>query len=360
MRKPLFTVAAAVLLAACSGQDGEPGQQRTLTLAAADSIGVESGDSLYCLGRIDAMCHGPDGEILVLDGSRTRIARYSADGTFLNWIGREGEGPGELTHPAGIALLADGSLAVSDIARSRIVLFGQEGGAVEEIPGFVPFPPTRIRGSSEGIVGARREFDREAGTYGFIVALWNSDGGADLVYHSRMADFNRDNVQGTVNATALTFAASPVDGRVYVAPMSVETYRILVYSADGRLEEEISMDRDPVRRPAEEIAAEEEAMNRQLRREGAPPDMVWEARELEHQIAGLWVGPENRLWVLDGTTADPLFRVYSPQGRELFTCSVEGPAAGDWSYRIDSGGFLATQEDPLDCPRVYILSLQRR
>lgn len=120
------------------------------------------------------------------------------------------------------------------------------------------------------------------------------------------------------------------------------------------------MDRHPVRRPAEEIAAEEEAMNRQLRREGAPPDMVWEARELEYQIAGLWVGPENRLWVLDGTAAPALFRVYSPQGRELFTCRVDAPGAGGWSYRIGSGGFLATEEDPLDCPRVYILSLEQR
>lgn len=361
MRIPILLLAVIGLISACSSPEeagGGTADAPTRRLVVRDSIGVEMGDSLYQLGRIDAMCHGPSGEILVLDGSQNRVARYSGNGAFLNWIGREGEGPGELTHPAGMTLLTDGSLAIADLAQGRICMLDQEGDPVGSYSGFVPFPPARIRASSLGVVGARREFDREANTYGFIVALWDSQGSPSRVYHSRLTDFNRDNVQQTVNATALSFAASSRDGRVYVAPMSTEDYRVLIYAADGRFEGEISMDRAPVPRPPEEIQREEEEMNRQLRREGAPPDMQWEARELEYQIGGLWVGPENRLWVLDGTSPDPLFRIYSPRGEELFECGVDAPGASGWSFRIDRGGFLATQEDPLDFPRVYILSLE--
>jgi hypothetical protein len=358
--------ACALLVAACGpGNDGteagagRPAEDPVRYLVVEDSIGEGMGDSACAFGTVEDMCHGPGDEVLVLDGIANRIGRYSPGGEFLNWIAGEGEGPGEILGPSDMVLTADGCLAVNDLARSRVTFYGQDGSVLRDIQGFVPFPPTRLRASTAGLVGTRRDFDREANRYGFRVGLWTDSPQSDLIYHSRMTDFDRENIQRTVSSTNIALTASPVDGRVYVAPVSTTDYRILIYAADGTREGEISMERPRVRRPQAEIDRESEERNRQLREEGAPPDMVWEPREYENQIAALWVGPENRLWVRDGTSAQPLFHVYSPRGEKLFDCSLAGGSTGDGlSFAIDAGGFLATQTDPLDFPRVYILSLQ--
>jgi len=366
MRCVAATALGLILAAACgseeAGDAAEAASDRAprLRLAVVDTIGAGMGDSLYMFGTVDVLAHGPDGEVLVLDGMRKRIGRYSPRGQFLNWISREGEGPGELLRPSSMALVPGRGLAVNDLALSRITFFDQEGLVREEIEGFTPFPPTRMRASSAGVVGTRRDFDREANRYGFRVGLWTDSTEMDLVYHSRMTDFNRDDIQETVSSTNIAFTASPFDGRVYVAPVSTEDYRIFIYAADGTREGEIARSRPRVRRPQGEIDRERAEQNRQLREEGAPPDMVWEPREYENQVSALWVGPENRLWVRDGTSPEPLFHVYSPEGELLFECALEEPAPADgelW-FSIDGGGFLATQADPLDFPRVYILSLQ--
>ena len=363
--KYVAPAALGLILAAACGSDeagdaggSAPERASGASLAVVDTIGVGMGDSLYMFGTVDALAHGPDGEVLVLDGMRNSIGRYSPEGEFLNWIGREGEGPGELLHPSDMALVPERGLAVNDLAQSRITFFDQQGDVGEEIKGFTPFPPTRLCGSTIGLVGSRREFDRQGNRYGFAVGLWTGSPEMDRLYHSRMMEFNRDDIQRTVSATSITFAASQFDGRVYVAPLSTEEYSVLIYSPEGTLEAEISQSRPSVRRPEADIEREREDMNRQLREEGAPEDMLWEPREHRYQIAGLWVGPENRLWILDGTCEDPLFHVCSPQCEALFDCRVEGLSGSHWDFAIDAGGFMATQSDPLDFPRVYILSLQ--
>lgn len=125
-----------------------------------------------------------------------------------------------------------------------------------------------MRASSAGVVGTRRDFDREANRYGFRVGLWTDSAEMDLVYHSRMW-----------------------------VPRGTRT---------------------------------------------RSPRCGWARRTGSGQVP------------------DRLFHVYSPEGDLLFECALEGPAPadGDLRFSIDADGFLSIQSDPLDFPRVYILSLQ--
>ena len=117
MRHVAAAALGLILAAACgseeAGDAGEAASDRTprLRLAVVDTIGAEMGDSVHMFGTVDALAHGPEGEVLVLDGMRKRIGRYSPRGEFLNWISREGEGPGELLRPSSMACFSFSSPA---------------------------------------------------------------------------------------------------------------------------------------------------------------------------------------------------------------------------------------------------------
>ena len=49
--------------------------------------------------------------------------RYQPDGTFLAALGGSGSGPGEFAFPAGIAIHADGRVAVIDSLNRRVQVF---------------------------------------------------------------------------------------------------------------------------------------------------------------------------------------------------------------------------------------------
>jgi hypothetical protein len=66
------------------------------------------------------------GDVLVLDSKPAVIKRYSADGTFLNTIGREGSGPGEFQDYGGLYVARD-TLLHQDAAQTRVSVYGTDG-----------------------------------------------------------------------------------------------------------------------------------------------------------------------------------------------------------------------------------------
>ncbi len=70
---------------------------------------------------------GSDGTRFVLDGTDQRILRFAPDGTCLGAFGRAGEGPGEFTGAADLALLPDGEIVVTDQGRMRLSWFTPQG-----------------------------------------------------------------------------------------------------------------------------------------------------------------------------------------------------------------------------------------
>src|SRR6185312_16863036 len=66
------------------------------------------------------------GDVLVLDSKPAVIKRYSADGTFLNTIGREGSGPGEF-HDYGGLYVARDTLLHQDAEQTSVSAYGIDG-----------------------------------------------------------------------------------------------------------------------------------------------------------------------------------------------------------------------------------------
>lgn len=82
----------------------------------------------YVLGEVRAFAVGPDGSVYVLDSQVPVLRRYAPDGTFINQLGRAGEGPGEYAQPdAGLAVLPDGRVLLRDPANGRINVYEPDG-----------------------------------------------------------------------------------------------------------------------------------------------------------------------------------------------------------------------------------------
>lgn len=99
----------------------------TAMLVAEVSIGSLEGADEYVIGEPGAIAVGRDGEIYLLDTQVPVMRVYSADGTHLRDIGREGGGPGEYKRPDGMAVLPDGRILVRDPANQRISVFDEDG-----------------------------------------------------------------------------------------------------------------------------------------------------------------------------------------------------------------------------------------
>ena len=90
------------------------------------SIGVESGEDAYMLGRVQALAED-DGEIFVLDQQVPVIRVYDTSGVHLRDLGTEGQGPGELQSPESMVIGADDRIYVRDPGNGRVMILSKQG-----------------------------------------------------------------------------------------------------------------------------------------------------------------------------------------------------------------------------------------
>ena len=143
--------AGLCLLAACGGDGGGGApaggsgamDSPDFTIAPAYEprwiAGAMDGEDWEVFGSIADLVFNEAGDLFILDEQAAHVVVLDRDGVYLRTISRQGEGPGELTDPASIALLADGRLAVFDAARSGIQFFTPAGEFAES----APFDPTQ-------------------------------------------------------------------------------------------------------------------------------------------------------------------------------------------------------------------------
>jgi len=68
-----------------------------------------------------------DGNLYVTDTMNNRVEIYDADGKFISWFGKHGDGPGYFARPKGIAVDCDGHIWVVDGYQDRVQVFDREG-----------------------------------------------------------------------------------------------------------------------------------------------------------------------------------------------------------------------------------------
>lgn len=264
------------LLAACggAGDRGTPAagseamDNPDFTVAPAYEsrwiAGALDGEDWEVFGSIADLVFNPAGDLFILDEQAAHVVVFDRDGTYLRTISRQGEGPGDLTDPESISLLADDRLAVFDGARSGIQFFTPEGEYAESAP-FDPAlgAPTGVGAwLSDGSIITDREFmvsgtaERmsvswsvgEAGDEtGRPIARYRPDGTRELLYAAwEPPPPTRDGAEAS--GGSFSFNLSPVrafdpglhyaalsDGRLAVVDSS--GYRIKLIGEDGTVGE---------------------------------------------------------------------------------------------------------------------------
>ncbi len=119
----MITAIGAVGVSAAVAYPARTAQQDTVTAVLAARIGttgVDEESTEYIFGDVTSVAADDHGRIYVADRLAPSVRLFGANGEFMAWIGREGEGPGEFTWPVDILPTADGRLFVRDL---RITTF---------------------------------------------------------------------------------------------------------------------------------------------------------------------------------------------------------------------------------------------
>lgn len=83
-----------------------------------------------------------DGNVYVTDTLNNRVEIFDADGNFISWFGKHGDGPGYFARPKGIAIDCDGHIWVADEMQDRVQVFNRQGELLAFFGGHGNYPGT--------------------------------------------------------------------------------------------------------------------------------------------------------------------------------------------------------------------------
>ncbi len=369
------TLISLPLLMSCGGNEPDQDESlqgveevRTVSLILVDSIGIEMGDSLYVMGAMEGLAYAPDGNIAVLDCSRSCVRVYSPSGEYIRQISKKGNGPGELQDAAFLAISEDGHIILAGEGSEMLGLhqfdyFTGEWLGSEQSYGS---PPTCLEGA-EGSSYVRKDltFDTSTGEPRILISISKYEYGSvepvETYLEDDMVPFDPSDMAGLIGLLWYGYdIAADFDGNVYIAPRSTEEAVVIVYGPDGNETGRLELDLEPVLRTEEELEIEQYILESKAAIIGDNiPEM--EPDPYKPLIRGLEIDGEGNLWVLRGGPITPTFDVFDIAGKQLFTAVVAGNPSdgGSWRFFIDSHGILAYADDPVcGYQKIYILDLQ--
>ncbi len=337
----------------------------TLIIAITDTIGVDMGDSCYVFGMLMEVAHGAGGDIIALDMNKSCLSVYSLEGEFIGSIGSPGPGPGEFLIPVDFAVMAGGGIAVSDAVARNISFFDAEGTFQGILDGFFPTPPMSIEGCPDGgFIGQSMSMVMTGETMDASLRLckYTDSTEADVTYFSEPMemDFSGGGQASLQRGPEFDFAVGP-EGSVFVAELSDTLFSVSGFSPDGEQFLTLREERERTPLTQEEIDAGSLSLSIMIinGEASAGTDRVENTYPWRNVIASIGVDSEKRIWVEMACTDTPVFRVYDYSGDLLFVAvtDVEFTAVTRPAFRIDSGGILAWDRDPMDYPKIYNFQL---
>ncbi|MCD4701888.1 MAG: 6-bladed beta-propeller [Candidatus Aegiribacteria sp.] len=369
MKYSICSIIVLIIFLSCGGEDRsvsvpEP-DVPTAELVIVDSIGVEMGDSTYMFGSIESLSYTSDGSIVLLDRAFSRIMVYSRDGEFQRQIGREGDGPGEMSLTVMMVLTGEGDLIVSQ--RDAMEHYDYPTGEwIEEYPRGATPPPFVLHGMPDStFVGVHLEMLPEGGkliaevTLGIYIPGINEP---SVILAEHSFELNSMNAAFLFEDVLDAYSvAVKGDGAIYVASTSGSEYRVLEFNPDGEeVFELVRNDIEPVEMTSEELQEEKEFMEARLESMGAGGQRC-SPNPLLPMISYIGVGRDGNLWVRRGNVPLPVFDVYNDSGELLraITLHVEPDEARYWNISVQPDGILAYSENPSQgYQKVYMLDIR--
>ncbi|MCK4506776.1 MAG: hypothetical protein KAW14_14260 [Candidatus Aegiribacteria sp.] len=371
MKTLSITLAFAVaVISGCGGGESEPISEDVqeiggrVSIIITDSIGVELGDSNYVFASIDALAHGPDGNIYILDRGACCVKVYSPGGEFIRRISREGNGPGEVTAAFGMAVLGDGRISICAPMQGGMHNFLPDGEWEGLSAEFTNNPPMNMVGAdSNAYIALKLTIDVVDGELisEFLIGRYEENNEPSVIYYETDFQFDPTDLTGLLNETLFSheFFADR-SGNVYLSQYSTEDYIINVFDRDGNHILRIEKDVPRAEKSPEEIQEEKTWMEAWLRNIGAQGVVIeYNPEPYRWMISDIGCDGQGRIWVRRGTELAPVFDVYDAQGNSLFVAEIEG--IGDdaqfWDFVIDEYGFMAYSINPDYYSKIWLMEI---
>ena len=306
-------------------------------------------DDEIFFGLITHVAIDENGDIYLLDRQQSQVFVYSPDGEFKHTLSREGDGPGEIRGPQGLALLPDKTVALVQNSPGKIVRVTRNDAPAGDIqpgegdPAFRGFPILHEAKSRGGVflvggVSAERQADPMVQKRTDFVSSFDLEGNElhRFYHHEHSFDF-RQFVFSEPEVIPWFLRRCDLDGNglLYAAPVR-DKYSISVYSRTGSLLRVISREYEQVRRTEAQKNELIELFSMELRELPFPfevtvgefaPDICWIQN-------GLRAAPDGSLWVLSsqGIVDQPpgvmqTYDVFDQRGR--FNRQVQVACEGD-------------------------------
>ena len=96
-------------------------------------VGARGEDPNYLFFRPSGVGVDSTGRMYVADMGNTHVQVFAADGEYLRTLGQEGQGPGELQMPIGLAIAGD-RVIVSDWGDRQLSIWDLEGAHLGDVP----------------------------------------------------------------------------------------------------------------------------------------------------------------------------------------------------------------------------------
>ncbi len=363
--KYIILISIFYLIVGCGEPTGwqEPFPER-LTISVVDSIGIEMGDSCYVLGAIADAEVTPSGTILVLDQSARVIREFSSDGIHLSNMSRSGTGPGELSSPVEMSVMADGKIMIMDFGKVAIVVLSEQGESLYDLTDWGFSIPSSLSPLSENrMSGWRLKYDMIDSEPLIILqpSLFSveNEGLLHTLHSDTLMNSDLDaiiaSLDGLMGSTVMT---SDGINRIFYCRKSPSTYEVMCWNAEGDDLFTASVSIPPVEKTEQEILDETEYARRKLAALGQNSlPSTYEHDQYYSIVQDIGVDSNGCLWVQRGTEVNPVFDVFDFDGNHVAT--AEFPHAGRyWQFSITPNGCIAWNNDPLSgVQKVYMIEL---
>lgn len=329
----------------------------TLTLGGED----EGPEAFY---NVNERTVGVDsaGRIYVLDADGHRLLVFDGDGSHLRTLGREGEGPGEISWPIRLNVKPDGTTLIDDIGRGAVHGYDPDGEPLTETAELVP-DDRRIWGGG-GFYSSISTMEEEEMRYRFLRVE-----GADSTELARLTT----PATGVVELESCGMALSGMsvlfspdiawDARQGRAAARVgPAYQIAIFDGvDHVATYRREIEPDPVTR---DLAGREIGEGMRVMTTGGirecSTDEVIEQRgfaEFVPAIRAVRMAPDGRIWVgRGGPRPEPTpTDILAADGTYLGTLPAEAPYPIGF---LPDGRVLATDTDELDVVRLVVYRIE--
>ncbi len=268
-------------------------------------VGGEDDEDLL-LGVIGSVIGDDKGNIYLIDSQLNQVLMIGPDGEYLNTLGGEGDGPGEVRGLGSALIMPDGQLGLVQSFPGKVItvnldntpgrMFHYQGAGVAEGT-FGYIVAGLARAGTFILTGANMSMQGPINIQSYYLSSCSSEG--EMIHQFYSKEHALDYSGYTATEIGLDFAWVRFDispsGELYAAPERNE-YKIEIHQSDGTLSKIISRDYSPYVRTGEDTELARRFIEAVHNNHPVPPQ-AFDIEKTDADIADLQVMPNGELWI---------------------------------------------------------------